>query len=878
MTHDDRNARASETDSDPVTCLHCGLDVDAVRAGRGNQFCCSGCETVYGLIQSSGLDRYYDLRPDRGVPVPELRSDAFAWLEEVEQTQGADGFLRLRLAIQGVHCAACVWLLQELFDRSPGGIQLRINPGQGKVDIVWDPEAGDLRDYFTKANEFGYRFAPDTAEARSGAGSGLIVRLGICAAVALNVMIFGLCYYFGLDASDGRIYEVVGQASLALTTISVLVGGAVFFKATWTGLRRRIVHLDLPISIGILLAYSGSVYGHFTAGPEAAYFDTVATFVFLMLLGRWLQERVVHSNQSRLLSAEGLEKFSVRTVTDSGSTRMVSADRIRNGDELLIVPGEIVPVSGQLTSRIALLSLDWITGEAEPREAQSGDIVPAGAFNAGLTSVRVRSEQDFSQSRVHSLLSTPDARVAFEGGEQRWWSRVSSIYVALVLLLAVSGFALWSGSGTETAMRVAVSILVVTCPCAIGLALPLSRELAYLELKRNGVFVRAADLVDRALNIHKVLFDKTGTLTLGRLTLTESSERDLSSLGAMERSVLASMVAQSNHPRSRSLSLELAGVDAPHLETSLGEVTETAGKGLEWVRPEGVYRLGQWTFAAPGLDIRDGASRPALQSTPPVQATVFTRDGQVLFEANFEEELRGDVAHEVAQLRSAGLDVHILSGDEPGRVEALARKVGIDADRALGGLSPEDKATLVSKLDEHDTLMVGDGLNDVSALSAAHTSGTPAVDHPSVPGRADFYFLGGGMAAIRRLIYISRRLRSVNRAALGLASFYNVIALTLCFFGKVSPLTAAILMPLSSVSLVVMTTVAWSRVRRAEAVLEPATPKEVIDITVGTADRVPALAVTVLEETVKTGRSVAASGRTAVRSQGVGSTLSGGGR
>ena len=817
MAHTDRvdvltpTLLAEGGETSAASCLHCGLDVPRNRLAHGNRFCCSGCDYVYRIIHEAHLERYYELRPERGVPAPGLREDAFGWLEPlVICGTTPQGLLRLSLDIQGVHCAACVWLLQQLFERRDGGIQLRINPGRGSADIVWDASRGDVREYLADAVRFGYRFGP-----RSGRGparsNGILIRLGISVAATLNVMIFSLCYYFGLSPSDGGIYDVLGKASLVLAAVAAFVGGDLFFRSTWNGLRRGLVHLDLPIALGILLAFSGSTVAYFLWGPETAYFDTVTVFVTLMLVGRWLQERVIERNRTSVLSTDGLDSIYVRRLT-AGRRRVevVPASSIRDGDVLLIVPGDMVPVSGVLQEGNPTLSLEWVTGESEFVDGARAAAIPAGAFNAGRSAFRMVANQGFSQSRVHDLLSAP---VTLErvSGEDRWWSRASTVYVLSVLLLAGTGFALWAGRDLTRALEVTIAVLVVTCPCAIGLAMPLAQELTLLALKRRGVFVRERSLLDRALAVRRVFFDKTGTLTLGRLSLDGESRSQLATLSGEDRSALYEMAVRSNHPRSRAIVAALEGQAGKGTQPdgfgldparSVDTVVEHPGLGMEY-RPEGsgpVFRLGRPDFALE----RVAATREA-HTERDESGTVFVRTGAILASFTFDEQLRGDAAEEIARLRERGLQIELLSGDSQERTHRVAERLGLPAECAFGGLQPEEKSARVRRLDRSDSLMIGDGLNDTAGLDAAFVAGTPAIDHPSLPARADFYFLGEGIGSVRLVLSAAGRFHAVVRTNLIVAVAYNLLALALCLTGRVSPVSAAILMPVSSIGLVLLT-------------------------------------------------------------------------
>lgn len=815
-------------------CAHCGMAIPEERQAAGESFCCDACRDVSAKIRAAGLGRFYDLGRGGVAPPSDLRPDSFAWLDRLleGETQaaataaaagGSPGPMRgaarsLTLDVQGVHCAACVWLLQELFSRTPGHVSLRINPAVGRAEITWTEGQGDLRTFLREAERFGYRFGPvrKAAPARS---RGLLIRLGVCAAVAMNAMIFSLSFYFGLAPSDGILYPLFGWLNLALGTVALLVGGPVFFRPAWEGVRRGLAHLDLPISLGILLAWSGSVWGHLTQGPEAAYFDSLTIFVTLMVLGRWLQERVLERNRQALLASGGVDGLTARRRR-AGRLESVPASSLRRGDEIWVVAGDLVSVDGVLLERAARVSLDWIDGESRPRDVEPGAVVRAGSFNAGDSPLRVTAAQDFADSRLVDLLA-PKARED-TGPPTRWWHLVSTVYVTAVLVLAAAGFVAWQPAGLHRALAVAVSILVVTCPCALGLATPLAHDLVHGALRRRGVFLRDASFLDRALRIRKLLFDKTGTLTLGRIALTDGARADLAALPGPDRAVLYNLAVRSNHPVSRAIVATMErGDGVPELLSGADPVREIPGQGLEWRRDGRTWRLGRRAFAlaeapaAPVVAAGEGAGcgcgcgspRPVPARTEEARAGACTLsvDGREIASLGFGEELRSDARSEIAALAKEGYEVHLLSGDAPDRVAGAAEALGIPADRAAGSLSPEDKAEIVRKLDARDTLMVGDGLNDGPSFAAAWTSATPAVDQAALPARADFYFLGGGIGAVRNALILARRLRRVIRDNLILAGVYNVGALALCFAGVVTPVWAAVLMPISSAGVVSLT-------------------------------------------------------------------------
>jgi len=784
-------------------CVHCGNPLGRFWNRDEGPFCCRGCLSVYRMIHEENLERYYDLKPDSVAPSAHLRADSFNWLDRLlaEKTvspTATPGVLHLQLDIQGVHCAACVWLIEELFKRREAGISLRLNPTLGKVDLTWDPDRGDLKGFLAEVEKFGYRLGPSRKGAHKHS-RGLLMRMAISISMALNVMMFSLSYYFGLAPEESNLYGFFGWLSLVLATVSLIAGGGIFYRGAIAGLKRRVAHLDLPISLGMTLAYLGSVWGFLAHGPEDAYFDSLTIFIALMLVGRWAQEHILERNRNALLDSSGAENLTVKRLRE-GEPEAVAATEILRNDELWIAPGDLLPVEGVLMRRSTQVALDWITGESDQISFEPGDTVPAGAFNSTHHGFSVTATEDFADSRLQDLLRGGTA--SDEEFRPRWWHNISTWYVTLVLLCAALGFSLWVGRDATMALKVTISILVVTCPCALGLATPLAEELVHFALRRGGVFLRKSSFMEKALSVHKILLDKTGTLTMGQLALDTDSQGALTDLTGHQASVLRHMTLRSNHPVSQCLAGALEKMprrdDEEKLTVPDEDLIELPGSGLELPLPDGVWRLGKADFAAGG---------EAFDSSGGRRQTVFSRDGNIIAIFGMGEDLKADAAGELQELRADGFELYLLSGDTQAKVDIAADALGLPRERAFGGLNPHEKANMVRSVDEKDTLMVGDGLNDSPSFEAALCAATPAVDRPVLPGKADFYFLGDGIAAIRRSLQAARHLRRVVRDNLVLAILYNVLAVTLCMFGLVTPVIAAILMPLSSVSVVSLTAV-----------------------------------------------------------------------
>ena len=768
-----------------ASCLHCGTPVADPARGA---FCCAGCEAVHGLLVEQGLTRYYALA--RGAVLPATSVDrprGHAWLEPLRAAAEATAspLCTLELDVQGIHCAACVWLMNELFRRAPGGAGFTVNPALGKVRMQWRRDAFEVERFVSEVERFGYVFGP-SRKTTPRPSRELVVRLGICAAATMNVMLFSFSFYFGLSASDGSTFSLFTWLSLFLATVVVLVGGWPFFRAAQRGLARGLLHLDVPIALGITLVYALSVVQTFQHRGDHAYLDTLCTFITLMVLGRWLQQRVLDRNRRFLLEDDGSDALMVRR-REGGTVAVVPAPRVASGDTLLVAPGDLLVVDATLTGP-GRFSLDWITGEPEPRTFPAGETVPAGAFNAGRSAVEARATQSFQQSVLPALLAArPDGES--RAASARFFDLLARYYVVTVLALAAVGTALWIHAGLHRAVDVAVALLVVTCPCALGIAIPLAHELVHAGLRRRGVLIRAPDLLDRLTRLRTVLFDKTGTLTLGRLDLVEP--RSVAQLPAEVRDLAYALTAGSNHPVSRCLARALAGAGARVGEALRPE--ELPGCGLELVHEGRRYRLGAPGWAIPGAE-------------PVPGLTVLSADGVELARFVTREAVRPGAQRQLARLRSSGLEVWLLSGDARARVEDFGRALGLPDERVLGELSPAAKADVVRRVDRQDTLFIGDGVNDSLAFAAAFAAGTPAVDRPVMPGKSDVFFLGESLEGLGELLDAAQSLRSTVRRILGMAFIYNALAVTVAMLGLATPLGAAVAMPASSLAILLATT------------------------------------------------------------------------
>jgi len=795
------------------------------------------------LLHDAGLTKYYELGGGEGHPVEllgggglEEQSTDHKWLEPFVARiakSGAAPLSRVVLDVQGLHCSACVWLFEKLFARCDGAAKIEVNPAIGSVELTI-ASSFPLATWVTDIESFGYRLGPPLKSmptagsdgenhnsAPKTSGNDLVWRMGICIAIAMNTMIFGFAIYCGLE--EGRVYRLFHALDFALSIVSILVGGSVFFRSAYQALRRRVLHLDLPIALGIAFVFVSSTYTYATRGGATSYFDTLNVFIALMLVGRFLQERVLAKNRAMLLQSNGAEGIYTRRANAQGIAT-IRCTAVELGDILILARGDIVPVeSVLLEDEPALFSLDWINGESAPRTFEPGATIPAGAFSHGARAIRVQARAPFEESHLVSLLRTSTHRDRDVARATSWHTRLTRVYVAAVLSIAAAGSIGWliaTHGDVPRTLDVVAAILIVTCPCAFGIATPLAYELAQGALRRVGLYVRTPGFLDRAAEVRRVVFDKTGTLTTGRLRLTSGSETALRELSVDEREKLYALAARSGHPKSRAITatLEIEKTQLLGAASSFqikASVDEILGKGLELVATNSNtgacdrYRLGAPAWALATAEV------PRIGDHTADADVLFTRNGELLAAFETTEELRVDARDEVAALKKLGYEIFVLSGDALEPTKALARSCGIDAElHTFGGRSPEEKAQwmrLHRHRDHQDEghakmLFVGDGINDSLVAEEAYCAGTPAIDRPFMAARSDFYFVTSGLRPIRYALLAAKRLARTVRLNLLVALFYNAITLSFALAGLMTPLLCAVLMPVSSLSTVLLTT------------------------------------------------------------------------
>jgi Cu2+-exporting ATPase len=757
------------------TCLHCGTPVKKTEARE--LFCCAGCEYVYQLIHQSGLDRFYDLQGGLSQPAAStvFQERDYLWLKEsmveLEKTEKED--VEAHFSIQGISCVGCVWLLEKVYKQSEGAISCGIDSSAGEMTLRWKRGKADLVRFAKRIQGFGYLLGSRSKEPQRESRR-LVGRLGLCAAFSMNAMLFAIPTYLGMEKTF-EYAPLFARLLLVFSTLSIFVGGSYFLKRCWEGLRNRVFHIDIPIGLGIGIAYLSSVVAWSHHRVDFLYLEFVSTFTFLMLLGRWVHLKAVEENRDRLLKEEETLHF----VWNEGSDEKIPNDEIQSGTRYRIMSGAAVPVKSILLSEVGTFGMDWISGETDLRTWRQGEIIPAGALSLRSDSLLMEAQEPWEDSLLKSLLEIQGTKSNRNDTLEKF------IRGYLIVILFVGFFAgvgwYWKTGNPFRALQVVTSILVVSCPCASGVALPMIDDRAAIRLRRMGVYLRESTLWHRLLRVKKLVFDKTGTLTMESLEM-ENAEA-LRSLGLEDQKSLFTLIRSSLHPVSNALRKELLALNPSFDQMPVFEgVSEVVGKGME-MRVHGVlHRLGRGEWA----------------TGTPTSTTVWSRDGAVILEMKFSEKIREEASTMVQEFQGRGYEIYLLSGDRREKVGAMGRRLGIRDENVYSELSPVEKEEWFKKNSHSDTLMLGDGANDSLAFNRSYCAGTPAIDRGFLQKKADFYWMGKSLRGIVGLFDTAILRQKSIRRVVGFAIVYNLFAVGISVCGWMSPVLASILMPSSS--------------------------------------------------------------------------------
>jgi Cu2+-exporting ATPase len=782
-------------------CLHCSLPVPA---GRRSAFCCAGCEVVYDAIAAHGLEQFYALRetaePARTTAhdYAELDDPAF---QRLHVEAGADGKARCALYLEDLRCTACVWLVESAPRCLPGVTDVRVDLGRSRADVVWDPASTSLAHIARYLDRIGHPPHPyrglERDALRRREDRALLIKLGVAGAASGNLMLLAIALYAGLFGGMSRADTGFFRwASLCVALPALGFAAYPFFRTALGALRARRLHLDLPLSIGIL---AGLVWGsaNVIRGVGEIYFDSLAMLVFLLLCARWIvlrHQRRASSAAELLLSLTPSRAHRVGEVGDAGDVpciRDVPIEAIVPGDVVRVLVGEVIPVDGDVIAGRSAIDVGLLTGESQPVEVAPGTHVHAGTVNVAAP-LEVRATAVGEVTRVGKLVASIEAMSA-KAPIERLVDRIAGRFVAVVStasLLTLVGWSVLSTGSVATAAEHAIALLIVTCPCALALATPLAVTVALGRAARRGVLVKGADALERLATPGTLFIDKTGTLTAGKLAVvTWCGDLDAAALAAAAE-------AGSNHPIAHALRAHAIPAGPAH------DISEELGRGV--AATVGGHDV---VVGAPAWVRQRARSRPVIEGwiaelaergeTPIVVAC----DGSMIAVAGLADPIRDDAAHALAELGRLGWAVEILSGDDERVVRRVGGVLGVPWSRCHGRVSPEDKVAAVTQARQRGpVVMVGDGVNDAAAMAAASAGIAVSGAAEIAIEAADVYLRSPSITAVAASCAGAQATMATIRRNLKLSLVYNLLAGGLAVTGLIHPLIAALVMPLSSLT------------------------------------------------------------------------------
>jgi len=759
-------------------------------------FCCGGCATAYAIIHDSGLDRYYQLPERRSAPVePSGRSFAefdHPAFEALYVRQRPDGLAETELYLDGVHCASCVWLVERVPLLVPGVIHAELEIGRALAHLTWDPTATPLSTIARALDILGYRPHPFRSqrveERRRMEDRAALVRIGVAGALAGNVMMVAVALYSGwFGGMDPGFAQYFRWISLLLTAPVLLWPGRVFFQGAAASFRTRRLHMDLPIAIALAAGFiRGAVNTVSGSGP--IYFDGVAMLVFLLLVGRFLQQRAQRAAADSASLLLGLTP-SVARVLEGDTIREVPTEALLPDMTVEVRAGETFPADGQVAEGRSEVDLALLTGESRPVRVEPGAAVWAGTVNLGAA-LRMVVTQAGEASRVGRLLQEVAAGAARRARIVLLADRVAGWFVAIVLLLALGTWAWWHVVDPGAALDNAIALLIVTCPCALALATPLAVSVAIGRAARQGILIKGGDALEALARPATLYLDKTGTVTEGtfRLATWDGPEWARPLVVALER--------HSSHPVAAGFVAAWPTVAAPPAT----DVRQTLGGGVEGTVAGRRVLVGSPGFVSERAAVPARRESAASANNTPVWVAV---DGVVIGVAGFGDPLRGEARGVLAGLARRGWRLHLLSGDAADVVGAVAGALGLPGGAWRGGVSPEGKLAEIERAAAAGpVVMVGDGVNDAAAMARATVGIAVRGGAEASLAAADVYLARPGLRPLDELMTGSERTLRVIRRNVAFSLAYNVVGAVLAIGGWINPLMAAILMPASSLTVV----------------------------------------------------------------------------
>jgi len=775
-----------------VNCYHCGLSCEekAISSGE-NSFCCAGCKTVYEILNENNLCEYYELDQKPGVSLRHVHEESYAYLDEPYVAKkilafASDSFSRVQFSVPAIHCISCIWLLENLQRLNSGVIKSEVNFSRKQVTIDFSPTKVSLGALARLLASLGY--APSISlegqKADAPTNHALITKLAIAGFCFGNIMLLSFPEYLGLDEADHQLKLVFSYLNLFLALPVIIYSGQEYFIAAWRSYQQKQINIDVPIAVGLAALFLRSSYDILThTGP--GYLDSLSGLVFFLLIGRWFQSKTY---DSLAFDRDYTSYFPLainKKIKDEWKPVLVYD--LQKGDVIRVRNMEIIPADSYLKGVEAYIDYSFVTGESKPVYATDGDYIYGGGRLIGQP-IEFIVKKKISQSHLTSLWNNKVFHKKEESHYKKIIDRAAQKFTWAVMGLSLITAMYWWLISPSQMWLVFTAVLMVACPCALALAAPFTFGNMLRVFGRYGFYLKNADVIERLAAIDSVVFDKTGTVTYGASEIKFTGNLTGEELGCIKE-----LADSSTHPLSRLVSKSISSESA----SPITNFSEIPSKGIQGIINNHTIKLGASTFV--GFEGDQNSKSKVYVSI----------DGIVRGHFNIETSIRSGMKSLINRLSTKEFPLYLLSGDHGSEEERMKSIFPVDA-KLHFNQTPLDKLHFVSNLQQNGfrVMMVGDGLNDSGALKQSDVGIAVTDDTGVFTPASDGILKGDQLQNLNQFIKLSKSAITILKIAFGISFFYNTITLGFAVSGHLSPLIAAILMPISSVSVVGFSTLA----------------------------------------------------------------------
>ena len=788
-----------------VKCSHCQLEFDESVMIREKDnpelyFCCNGCQGVYHLLKDDGLDSFYEKIGNQTIapPIASSKQDSSSFdMESFKQRYiktTREGFSQVDLVIEGIHCAACVWLNEKVLDDTDGVIEASINFTNNKAKIIWDEDTIKLSKIIDKIRSIGYNAYPydrsqedikATAKKRD-----YFIRMAVAIFASMNIMMIDVAKYAGFFMGmKPETLHLVHIAEFIFATPVLFYSGWIFFRGAYYGLKNRIINMDLLVSSGATLTYIYSIYV-LLGGVGHSYFDSVAMIITFVLVGKYLEvigKKSAVDVMDKIKSQVPLEA----TIVEDGVKKVVSLDKIEVGDIIEVKVGEKATVDGELIVDEATFDESSMTGESLPVEKYRGDKIYSGTINAGGV-IRYKATKNYANSTLNGVVSLLEDALNSKPKIEEKANEISKYFSITILTLALLSFLGWYlyNGDFENALIIGISVIVIACPCALALATPIASLIGVSWAANKGILFKEAKFIETFAEADSVVLDKTGTVTNGKLSVKNVR----GSIDEDSLPLLYSLVDSSTHPVSKAIKKYLLDNYEKPNYIELENIKQVHAKGLE-----ATYQ-GKRLLGGNIQLLKDNGIVVDIDTEYTIYT--FAIDDKLIVSFELEDALKSHSRELIEYFKSIGVEPIMATGDHERVAKRVAKEVGIDSYKSQ--MSPIDKAEFVKSLRDSGKIvvMVGDGINDALALSKADVSIAMGGGADVALAMSDVVILNNSLLGIKDSFRISRRTYKFIKQNLLISLIYNIITIPIAIAGYVIPLVAALSMSLSSLLVV----------------------------------------------------------------------------